>query len=95
MTQLTTGLCTLVVLVFLGSFSRPVQAQTKAPYITEEVTLTGTVSCVLESHSWSDRGLSPVARNVCGPVDASLGRFGLEAMVPPRRPGPAIERLAS
>ncbi len=79
MTQLTTGLCTLVVLVFLGSFSRPVQAQTKAPYITEEVKLTGTVSSVLtKAIPGMIVGSHVLLATSAGPVDASLGRFGLK-----------------
>jgi hypothetical protein len=78
MRQLATGLCTLVVLVLLISSSRPL-AQTTVPCITEEVTLTGTVSSVLtKATPGMIVGSHLLLATPAGPVDASLGRFGLK-----------------
>jgi len=79
MRQLTTGLCTLVVLVLLIPSPPPVQAQTTVPCITEEVTLTGTVSRVLtKATPGMIVGSHLLIATPGGPVDASLGRFGLK-----------------
>ena len=86
MRPLSTGLCTLAI-IFI-SFLRPVQAQTteiatKAarPFsynFTEEITLTGTVSSVLTKATPGPIvGSHLLLATLSGPVDASLGRFGL------------------
>jgi hypothetical protein len=87
MKTLSTGLCTLTILVVISSL-RPVQAQTTAaatgsaaPFsydITREVTLTGTVSSVLmKATPGMIVGSHLLLATPSGPVDASLGRFGL------------------
>lgn len=86
MRPLSTGLCILAI-IFV-SFLRPVQAQTTAVAtkaagafsysVTEEVTLTGTVSSVLtKATSGTIVGSHMLLATLSGPVDASLGRFGL------------------
>jgi hypothetical protein len=84
MKRLFAGLCALAVLSLI-SYLTPVQAQTSAiaagPFgygASEEVTLNGTVSTVLLGPS---AGMIPgshlVLATLSGPVDASLGIFGL------------------
>jgi hypothetical protein len=74
--------------IIFVSFLRPVQAQTTAVAtkaagafsysVTEEVTLTGTVSSVLtKATSGTIVGSHMLLATLSGPVDASLGRFGL------------------
>jgi hypothetical protein len=86
MRPLSTGLCTLAI-IFI-SFLRPVQAQTteiaaqaakRFGYnFTEEITLTGTVSSVLaKAAPGTIVGFHLLLATLSGPVDASLGRFGL------------------
>ena len=86
MRPLSTSLCTLAI-IFI-SFLRPVQAQTteiatKAARsfsynFTEEITLTGTVSSVLtKATPGTIVGSHLLLATLYGPVDASLGRFGL------------------
>jgi len=86
MRPLSTSLCTLAI-IFI-SFLRPVQAQTteiatKAARsfsynFTEEITLTGTVSSVLTKATPGPIvGSHLLLATLSGPVDASLGRFGL------------------
>jgi hypothetical protein len=86
MRPLSSGLCILAI-IFV-SFLRPVQAQTTAVAtkaagafsysVTEEVTLTGTVSSVLtKATSGTIVGSHMLLATLSGPVDASLGRFGL------------------
>lgn len=88
MKPLSTGLCTVVALLLISSL-RPMQAQTTAGAtgaakplrynVTEEVTLTATVSSVLMK---ADPGMIVGSHLLLatpnGPVDASLGRFGLQ-----------------
>ena len=87
MKPLPVTLCTLV-LFFLISAPSPLQAQTTAasarsatPFhydIAQEVTLTGTVSRVLTGAAPGMIGGSHLLlATPSGPVDASLGRFGL------------------
>lgn len=86
MRPLSSGLCTLAI-IFI-SLLRPVQAQTteiatKAAEafsysVTEEVTLTATVSSVLtKATPGTIVGSHLLLATLYGPVDASLGRFGL------------------
>jgi hypothetical protein len=74
--------------IIFVSFLRPVQSQTTAVAtkaagafsysVTEEVTLTGTVSSVLtKATSGTIVGSHMLLATLSGPVDASLGRFGL------------------
>ena len=101
MRPLSTGLCTLAI-IFI-SFLRPVQSQTTeitmkagGPFsysVTEEVTLTGTVSCVLSKATpGAIVGSHLLLATLSGPVDASLGRFGLRGNgAVPVAPGQPIE----
>jgi len=87
MKRLFAGLCVLALLSLI-SLLRPVQAQTAAvatrtagPFsydVSHEVTLNGTVSSVLTNPSagmiW---GSHLLLATTSGPVDASLGTFGL------------------
>jgi hypothetical protein len=86
MRPLSSGLYTLAI-IFI-SLLRPVQAQTteiatKAAEafsygVTEEVTLTGTVSSVVtKATPGRIVGSHLLLATLYGPVDASLGRFGL------------------
>lgn len=88
MKQLSTGLCTLAIIFFLISLLRPAEAQTPAGAtaaagpshydVSEEVTLTGTVSSVLPKASpGMIVGSHLLLATPSGSVDASLGRFGL------------------
>lgn len=86
MKPLSNGLCTVVaLLLILISSPRPMQAQTTAGAaepssydVTEEVTLTGTVSSVLmKAAPGMIVGSHLLLATPNGPVDASLGRFGL------------------
>ena len=88
MKPLSTGRCTVVVLLLITSL-RPIQAQTMAGATgaagplsynaTEEVTLTGTVSSVLmQAAPGMIVGSHLMLATPSGPVDASLGRFGLQ-----------------
>jgi len=87
MKRLSTALCTLTVLLLISSL-RPVQAQTAAvvarttaPFdydIRDEVTLPGTVTRVVTKASpGMIAGSHLLLTTSFGPVDASLGRFGL------------------
>jgi hypothetical protein len=87
MKQLSTGVCILAI-IFLISFERPAQAQTTAgatraagPFgydVTEEVTLTGTVSSVItKAAPGMIAGSHLLLATPSGAVDASLGRYGL------------------
>lgn len=85
MKQLSTGLCALAI-VFLVSSPRQVQAQTTAVTragqfrydVADEVTLAGTVSSVLtKGAAGMIAGSHLLLATPNGPVDASLGRFGL------------------
>jgi hypothetical protein len=87
MKWLSAGRCTLTCL-FLISILRPVQAQTTPAAtgavgpisydVTEEVSLTGTVSSVLaKATPGMIAGSHLLLETPSGPVDASLGRFGL------------------
>jgi hypothetical protein len=87
MKPLSTGLCTLAVLLLFSSHP-PVQAQTTAdaakasrPFTydaADEVTLTATVSSVLTKASpGMMAGSHLLLTTPSGPIDASLGRFGL------------------
>lgn len=87
MKQFSTGLCRSAVVFVL--FLRPVQAQTtevatkaQGPSTyspTAEVTLTGTVSSVLtKAARGTIVGSHVLLATLSGPVDASLGRFGLQ-----------------
>jgi hypothetical protein len=87
MKRLSTGLCTLTVLLLISSL-RPVQAQTTmgvarsaAPFdydIRDEVTLPGTVtSIVTKAAPGMIAGSHLLLATYSGQVDASLGRFGL------------------
>ena len=88
MKPLRTGLCTVVVLLLLA-FRCPMQAQTTAAAssaatplrygVAEEFTLTGTVSSVLmKAAPGMIVGSHLLLATPSGPVDASLGRFGLQ-----------------
>lgn len=79
MKPLSTGLCTVVALLLISSL-RPMQAQTiQAQTVSEEVTLTGTVSSVLtKAAPGMIVGSHLLLATPNGPVDASLGRFGLQ-----------------
>jgi hypothetical protein len=88
MKPLSTGLSTLA-FAFLSLFLRPVQAQTTAGAsraavpiryeLAEEVSLTGTVSSVLaKAAPGMIAGSHLLLQTPSGPVDASLGRFGLQ-----------------
>ena len=87
MKPLSTGLCTLAILLLIPSL-RPIQAQTTtaasgaaAPSrydVTKEITLTGAVSSVLmKAAPGMIVGSHLLLVTPFGPVDASLGRFGL------------------
>jgi hypothetical protein len=85
MRQLSAGLCTLAILLCISSM--PVQAQAAAdakaaaPFrhdASQEVSLTGTVSSVLRHAAPGTLvGAHLLLATLQGPVDASLGRFGL------------------
>jgi len=86
MKPLSTGLCTLAILLI--SSLHPVQAQTTAdatrsaaPFsydAAREVSMTGTVSSVLtKAAPGTVVGSHLLLATPSGPVDASLGRFGL------------------
>jgi len=87
MKQLSAGLCALAILLCISSL-RPVQAQTTSGATraveparynpSEEVTITGVVSSVL-THAAPGMvvGSHLLLVTPAGPVDASLGRFGL------------------
>ena len=87
MKQLFAGLCALALLSLVSGLT-PMQAQTRAvetrhaePYydVAKEVTLKGTVSSVLTKHSVGMiAGSHLMLETSSGPVDASLGRFGLQ-----------------
>ena len=88
MKPLSTGLCTVVALLLISSL-RPIQAQTMAVAtgaagpqsldVAAEVTLTGTVSSVLvKAAPGMIVGSHLLLATPYGPVDASLGRFGLQ-----------------
>jgi len=85
MKPLSTGLYTVVALLLISSL-RPIQAQTTADSaeplsydVTEEVTVTGTVSSVLmKAAPGMIVGSHLLLATPNGPVDASLGRFGLQ-----------------
>ena len=88
MKPLRTGLCTVVVLLLIA-FLCPIQAQTRVAAsgaatplsygVAEEVTLTGTVSSVLmKAAPGMIVGSHLLLATPSGPVDASLGRFGLQ-----------------
>jgi hypothetical protein len=88
MKPLSTGLYTVVVLLLITSLC-PIQAQTTAAAsgsatplsygVAEEVTLTGTVSSVLmKAAPGMIVGAHLLLATPSGPVDASLGRFGLQ-----------------
>jgi hypothetical protein len=83
-----TGLWTVIVLLLIA-FLCPIQAQTTAAAsgaatplsygVAEEVTLTGTVSSVLmKAAPGMIVGAHLLLATPSGPVDASLGRFGLQ-----------------
>jgi len=87
MKPLSTGLCTLTIFLFISSLCS-VQAQTKAaptssaaPFSdegTREFTLSGTVSSILmKAAPGMIAGSHLLLVTPSGPVDASLGRFGL------------------
>ena len=87
MKPLSTGLCTLAIFLLISSLCS-VQAQTKAaatgsaaPFsyeVTREVTLSGTVASVLtKAAPGMIAGSHLLLATPSGPVDASLGRFGL------------------
>ncbi|MGB0039441.1 MAG: hypothetical protein WBQ00_11110 [Terriglobales bacterium] len=87
MKRLSTGLCALTVLLVISSL-RPVQAQTTsgvartaAPFdydVRDEVTVPGTVtSIVTKAAPGMIAGSHLLLATSSGPVDASLGRFGL------------------
>jgi hypothetical protein len=87
MKPLSTGLCTLAILLLISSLCS-IQAQTTAaatgaaaPFsydVTREITLTGTVSSVLtKAAPGMIVGSHLLLATPAGPVDASLGRFGL------------------
>jgi hypothetical protein len=88
MKPLSNGLGTVVVLLLISSL-RPIQAQTTAGAtgaaaplsynVTGEATLTGTVSSVLiKAAPGMIVGSHLLLATPVGPVDASLGRFGLQ-----------------
>jgi hypothetical protein len=83
MKPLSIGLYTVVALLLI-SFQRPIQAQTvqaktMAAATGVEVTLTGTVSSVLvKAAPGMIVGSHLLLATPNGPVDASLGRFGLQ-----------------
>jgi hypothetical protein len=83
MKPLSIGLYTVVALLLI-SFPRPIQAQTvqaktMAATTGVEVTLTGTVSSVLvKAAPGMIVGSHLLLATPNGPVDASLGRFGLQ-----------------
>jgi hypothetical protein len=88
MKRLLTTLCALALLSLISSLP-PVQAQTRAAEtrtagplsydISQEVTLNGTVSGVLAKPAKGmTMGSHLLLATVSGPVDASLGRFGLQ-----------------
>jgi hypothetical protein len=84
MKPLSTGLCTVVALLLI-SFQHSIQAQTVQAAIVQaettaaEVTLTGTVSSVLvKAAPGMIVGSHLLLATPNGPVDASLGRFGLQ-----------------
>jgi hypothetical protein len=87
MKRLSTGLCTLSVFLLISSL-RPVQAQTTmgvarsaTPFdydIRDEVTLPGTVTSILtKAAPGMIAGSHLILVTSSGPVDASLGGFGL------------------
>jgi hypothetical protein len=89
MKPLSIGMCTLAILL-LAPALRPVQAQ-KTPAdsavrtfrydVADEVTITGTVSSVLAvAAPGMMAGSHLLLVTSSGPVDASLGRFGLSAV---------------
>jgi len=86
MKRLFAGLCVLA-LMSLIALSPPVQAQTAerhaGPFsydVSQEVTLKGTVSSVLTKPTpGMIMGLHLLLATALGPVDASLGRFGLRS----------------
>ena len=80
MKPLSTGLCAVVALLLLSSLC-PIQAQTvqakTAP--AAEVTITGTVQSILvKAAPGMIVGSHLLLATSNGPVDASLGRFGLQ-----------------
>jgi hypothetical protein len=87
MKALSTGLCTVVAFLLI-SFQRPIQAQTVQAQPVEAttgsdiaagVTLTGTVqSVLLQAAPGMIVGSHLLLATPRGPVDASLGRFGLQ-----------------
>jgi hypothetical protein len=88
MKPLLTGLGTVVVLLLIA-FLCPIQTQTTAAAsgvatppsygVAEEVTLTGTVSSVvMKAAPGMIVGSHLLLATPSGPVDASLGRFGLQ-----------------
>jgi len=87
MKQLFTGLCAVALLSLISPLAL-IQAQTAAietrhaePYydITREVTLTGTVSSVLNAPSAGKiAGSHLLLQTASGEIDASLGRWGLQ-----------------
>jgi hypothetical protein len=80
MKRLSTGLYTLTIFFSVISSPPPVQAQTtSAGYkVSEEITLIGTVTTVLaKSLPGMIVGSHLLLATPAGPVDASLGRFGL------------------
>jgi hypothetical protein len=80
MKQLSIGLCAFAIFFALVSSPPPVQAQTTALgyAVSDEVTLTGTVTNVLtKSLPGMIVGSHLLLATPDGPVDASLGRFGL------------------
>lgn len=85
MKRLFAGLCVLV-LVFLISLSPPVQAETQKNLagtfhydVSKEITLNGTVASVLtKPTAGMIMGSHLMLTTLSGPVDASLGRFGLQ-----------------
>jgi hypothetical protein len=87
MKPLSTGLCAVVALLLISS-PRLMQAQTQTKSsaagplssdVTEEVTLTGTVSSVVtKAAPGMIVGSHLLLATPNGPVDASLGRFGLQ-----------------
>jgi len=85
MKPLSNRLCAVVFLLLIPSL-RPIQAQTAASAagplshnVAEEVTLTGTVSSVLtKAPPGMIVGAHLLLATPYGPVDASLGRFGLQ-----------------
>ena len=99
MKRLFAGLCVLA-LMSLIALSPPVQAQTAerhaGPFsydVSQEVTLKGTVSSVLTKPApGMIMGSHVLLTTALGPVDASLGRFGLRSKsAVPVAPGQQIE----